>query len=572
MPCERFSRVRWGSIRSIIALRFIAFGLILFCGSISNVSMTGMKHFGRRNLRVSNGSNETFFEIPELENGDIPLPLLAVAAPVTQPIAPYSLLNVLHTLPHFHDTFAIVIYDPPTDRFVLHYSTNMRWTSGCKKLVKSFKTLANSLRIINPGRFHAGAPEFALAISSGDYPGIKWSDCLLRQRSDCLDEFELAPVLQFGSTFRRALVPTMIGMPMPQKNHLSCYHSWAVHRQVCRNYLPRGQYNPEGLVFPESMGTLSWNDLVPQVVWRGTDFTYLHKMDPSLRQPDFEKDLAGQINVSEKLHERTAATRAMRRVYHKLLPRWKGVVWTAEAEREAEATNKQIRRRNRGRTQGLDEKTVLPWANIKFTSVMSMGQRVPTSDIEYYRNFQEYGIRVSGESMDLETLGQYRYHLDVGGGGGTTWSGTLEKLGLPGLLFHHVTPTKDYLHDRLQPWVHYVPVKADLSDLYKKFTWAENHPQAAQRISERATALAQSWGTPAGFDTLFREFFEGPLRRVVEAYRPLAGEVGSGGLHLGDAMAQLQLEGKELRPIIECQGYTDRDCESLVDDIQLTRS
>lgn len=80
---------------------------------------------------------------------------------------------------------------------------------------------------------------------------------------------------------------------------------------------------------------------------------------------------------------------------------------------------------------------------------------------------------------------------------GTTWSGTLEKMAMPGVLFHHETPTKvkkiifilycitlqrfltsqfptkDYIHDRMKAWVHYVPIQEDLSDLYEKYQWAE---------------------------------------------------------------------------------------------------
>ena len=55
--------------------------------------------------------------------------------------------------------------------------------------------------------------------------------------------------------------------------------------------------------------------------------------------------------------------------------------------------------------------------------------------------------------MSLPGLAQYKYHINPGGGGGSTWSGTIVKLAMPGLLFHHyLTPTKDYFHDWLVPW------------------------------------------------------------------------------------------------------------------------
>ena len=48
---------------------------------------------------------------------------------------------------------------------------------------------------------------------------------------------------------------------------------------------------------------------------------------------------------------------------------------------------------------------------------------------------------------------------------GTTWSGTIQKLAMPGLLFHHETEVKDYLFDLIKPYEHYVPVRRDLADL-----------------------------------------------------------------------------------------------------------
>jgi hypothetical protein len=50
---------------------------------------------------------------------------------------------------------------------------------------------------------------------------------------------------------------------------------------------------------------------------------------------------------------------------------------------------------------------------------------------------------------------------------------------MPGLLFHHITPTKDYIFDQIQPWVHYVPVREDLEDLMEKLEWAETHQDEA---------------------------------------------------------------------------------------------
>jgi hypothetical protein len=50
-------------------------------------------------------------------------------------------------------------------------------------------------------------------------------------------------------------------------------------------------------VFGEYLG-LAYNNLIPQVVWRGTDFLYLHKLLPHLRRLDFDEDVAGKVGPS----------------------------------------------------------------------------------------------------------------------------------------------------------------------------------------------------------------------------------------------------------------------------------
>jgi hypothetical protein len=46
-----------------------------------------------------------------------------------------------------------------------------------------------------------------------------------------------------------------------------------------------------------------------------------------------------------------------------------------------------------------------------------------------------------------------------------------------------------YFYDELIPWKHYVPVKADLSDLQEKIQWAKEHDAMAHEIAENARAF-----------------------------------------------------------------------------------
>ena len=41
-----------------------------------------------------------------------------------------------------------------------------------------------------------------------------------------------------------------------------------------------------------------------------------------------------------------------------------------------------------------------------------------------------------------------------------------------------------WYYDSMRPWVHFVPVRADLSDLEQRFHWAEAHPHTADLCVE----------------------------------------------------------------------------------------
>jgi len=50
--------------------------------------------------------------------------------------------------------------------------------------------------------------------------------------------------------------------------------------------------------------------------------------------------------------------------------------------------------------------------------------------------------------------------------------------------------TRMWLHDRMRPWEHYVPVAANLSDLEKRMAWLDGHESEAEAIGRQGRALA----------------------------------------------------------------------------------
>lgn len=528
-----------------------------------------------------------------------------------QPLPPYTMQDAIESSKLYEKNFALLVYDPDDNAFYGLYSKRHFWVTGCQKLVNSFKYLAFFLRTLFPERFRGKkSAELIIPISSGDFPGIK-NTCYTHFRrassdvstftprdrkkfiasgQDCPSD-NSAPILNFGSVFRHPnMFPTMIDMPVPTHEHLFAFGVW-LSRKIISNRLS------DELLFGEKIG-LEWEDLIPQVVWRGTDFSYLSQAVPSLDKPQLEDSLTNlpplrQLKqedyateridkMAKKLERKTAfgaakKTRILERVrkraletavideqipatstkaavveslkeqYMHYLPRWKAAVLTAEAEVNAEPDT-------------------LPWANMKFSTFIKDGSKASPSGSEEYKDWEEIGIATGGY-MSPQTLSKYKYQIDLGGGGGTTWTGTIQKLAMPGLLFHHLTPTKDSIHDWMKPWVHYVPVSSDLLDLKQKFDWAESHPVESKQIADEGTNLMRYLSSPEGLEAMLQQDIVEPLRRVIEAYQPVSSTTHS-QTSAGNWRVAIQeiVRDDELVPMMMCRGHSlYKKCEQMLD-------
>ena len=85
---------------------------------------------------------------------------------------------------------------------------------------------------------------------------------------------------------------------------------------------------------------------------------------------------------------------------------------------------------------------------------------------------------------------EYKYLIDLQGNG---YSGRLKYLLHSGrLLFIQERKWKSYYHFKLKPFVHYIPVKEDFSDLYDQLDWAEKNPYKVAEIVKQATDFAHT--------------------------------------------------------------------------------
>ncbi|KAG7091997.1 hypothetical protein E1B28_008384 [Marasmius oreades] len=89
--------------------------------------------------------------------------------------------------------------------------------------------------------------------------------------------------------------------------------------------------------------------------------------------------------------------------------------------------------------------------------------------------------------MSREEAGNYKYVMDLDGNG---WSGRFKRLITSNALVFKSTVFPEWYTARIQPWVHYVPVQVDLSDLYDSLIFFRGDPNGEGAHEELAKKIA----------------------------------------------------------------------------------
>jgi hypothetical protein len=234
-----------------------------------------------------------------------------------------------------------------------------------------------------------------------------------------------------------------------------------------------------------------YNSLIPKLVWRGSDWRYLSEYESVGTGSGFEfLHQLGLCHASRStiidavLHSSPAST-----VEKRVPPRlYAAVLGSLNPES----------------------------FDIKFTD---RNEHAPQSSCID----DKFNLFTSDE-MDACDYSNYKYLADFGGGGGTSWKSTLWFLGMPGVLFHHETPMRDSFYDDIQPWVHYIPLDEDLSNLEERVNWAKENPDECASISKRATQFAKKMMSTDGLIEHTKKTFVEPFGKYIDAYEILASD------------------------------------------------
>jgi len=87
--------------------------------------------------------------------------------------------------------------------------------------------------------------------------------------------------------------------------------------------------------------------------------------------------------------------------------------------------------------------------------------------------------------LSIPEMMKYKYLLDIDGWS-STWDATVWKLYSGSVLLKVNSVFKQWYHDELKEWIHYVPVNNDFSDLNEKIQWCINNDEKCVEIINNA--------------------------------------------------------------------------------------
>jgi hypothetical protein len=383
---------------------------------------------------------------------------------------------------------------PEQDRMPMHV---LSWTSNYGFTMWTLKVVGEELNVDDRS---SGAVEFLYAVGEGEFADrfrvgsgnkplhMGWATQDYPQNpcagspSGC-GSFP-APIFTFGTVPKdKSRVPSLAQAPtLPLAPCVAHAYDPSKYSQ-CVWFSSPSQCSGENMYVPtygsDSDRVNKFNTLIPKMVWRGSDWRYLSEYvgvgtetgENFLSTHNLCSATKDTI-VSTVLHSKTLVSPRL----------YAAIVGALHPDKY----------------------------DIKFTDKNPKAPQSSCID-------DKFDIFTSTEFSACD-YAKYKYLVDFGGGGGTSWKSTLWFLGMPGVLFHHETPMRDSFYDDIKPYVHYIPLKADLSNLESQMQWAISNPAECAEISKRATAFVQHLMSPDGLKEHARKVFVEPFRKYIDAY------------------------------------------------------
>ena len=331
-----------------------------------------------------------------------------------------------------------------------------------------------------PFRFHVGMNDYTALECANPYTGVRCAD--------------MPKGTFFAGTIPneyKTLLPKL--RPFPNMALLDCFTTFVSNGPVCDWFTVKPESECElsedswGTVHhPGAEGLMLWDkdfsSLKNKLVWRGSDYGMMHffqECERGCSAEDFLKQEMKKGNISPQddaasIIEKKGSASIPPRLFAALL--------------------------SQAHPDLIDVKFVMKGAE----------------DFQELENLHPGLATVDG--MTKCEIASHRYQIDLGGNGGTTWTGTIDKLAMPGLLFHHSTPMMDSYFGSLNAGEHYVAIKEDLSDLKEKIEYYEINLQEAEKIAKAGQAWVRHFISEAGQADAIRSEFVNQMKDYVQDY------------------------------------------------------
>jgi len=118
--------------------------------------------------------------------------------------------------------------------------------------------------------------------------------------------------------------------------------------------------------------------------------------------------------------------------------------------------------------------------NAKLTSIVNFSDENTKTVIE--------NLNIMDNFIGVNEFFEYKYLIDIDGNY-NSWSGCFSKLLSNSVVFKVDSDYKQWFYDRLKPFVHYIPVNSDLSNLNDMIYWAERNDNICKQIAVESTNL-----------------------------------------------------------------------------------
>lgn len=155
----------------------------------------------------------------------------------------------------------------------------------------------------------------------------------------------------------------------------------------------------------------------------------------------------------------------------------------------------------RGGLNGRGETDVAQFAPdqlVQRLNLALLGPVLPDADIKLVRNPDDIRSVTKEASLYGEFVPETnwlndRYAIDIDGWT-NSWSNFLVRLhyGCCVLKIESRYGYRQWYYDRIKPWDHFVPVRADLADLAEKIDWVRSNESTAEEIAMRGQAFART--------------------------------------------------------------------------------